>query len=45
VLRRYRDYYNHERYHQGIKRIPMPAEDIERAEKDAVRAGWFPDRS
>jgi len=29
VLRQYRDFYNHERYHQGIKRIPDPAEDIE----------------
>ncbi len=28
VLREYKDYYNHERYHQGIKRIPNPADDI-----------------
>ncbi len=28
VLREYRDFYNHERYHQGIRRIPVPADDI-----------------
>ncbi len=28
VLRKYQDFYNHERYHQGIKRIPNPATDI-----------------
>ena len=31
VLREYRDFYNHERYHQGIRRIPVPAEDIEQS--------------
>ncbi len=28
VLREYQDFYNQERYHQGIKRIPAPANDI-----------------
>ncbi len=28
VLREYKEYYNHERYHQGIKRIPNPAANI-----------------
>ncbi|MDP8256310.1 MAG: integrase core domain-containing protein [Candidatus Alcyoniella australis] len=28
VLSEYRDFYNHERYHQGVKRISVPAEDI-----------------
>ncbi len=28
VLREYQDWYNHERYHQGIKGIPAPATDI-----------------
>jgi len=28
VLLEYKDFYNHERYHQGIRRIPVPAEDI-----------------
>ena len=31
VLREYQDFYNHERYHQGIKRIPVPAKDIEKS--------------
>lgn len=31
VLREHRDFYNQERYHQGIKRIPVPAEDIEQS--------------
>ena len=29
VLREYRDFYNHERYHQGIIRISDPAKDID----------------
>ncbi len=28
VLREYQAFYNHERYHQGIQRIPSPAADI-----------------
>ena len=28
ILCEYRDFYNQERYHQGIRRIPIPAEDI-----------------
>ena len=28
ILQEYKNFYNHERYHQGIKRIPDPAEDI-----------------
>ena len=31
ILREYRDFYNHERYHQGIRRIPVPAEDIDKS--------------
>ena len=31
ILRQFRDFYNHERYHQGIKRIPAPARDIEKS--------------
>jgi len=33
VLREYRDFYNRERYHQGLKRIPSPADDIEQSRK------------
>ena len=28
ILQEYKNFYNHERYHQGIKRIPVPAADI-----------------
>ncbi len=28
ILKKYKVFFNHERYHQGIKRIPDPAEDI-----------------
>ncbi|MDP8255060.1 MAG: integrase core domain-containing protein [Candidatus Alcyoniella australis] len=28
ILREFRDFYNQERYHQGIRRIPKPSEDI-----------------
>ena len=33
ILREYRDFYNHERYHQGIKNIPAPSEDIDQSRK------------
>ena len=31
VLLEYQDFYNHERYHHGIRRIPAPAEDIDQS--------------
>ena len=33
LLKQYKDFYNHERYHQGIKRIPDPAVDISESQK------------